>query len=264
MRKTYLFIVLSLQNLFFFVSLSSQWVQTYGLPTNSQVYVITSQDQYIFAGIIDRGIYYSTTNGQNWTKCSDLYAVWSFTLYGPKLFVGNGPSPYYPSVHYTTNHGNNWINTQVYSQTYALITHGNNILAGGAHIFLSSNGGNNWITINPILNIRSFCNAGTDIFAGTYRNGIYRSSDEGYNWIQTTLDTGDFWADTSLNGIIFAGSRFNGVYKSTNNGTNWTQSGLNNIFIRCFATFNNYLLAGTHQIGCVFVIKFRNRLGSKK
>lgn len=63
-------------------------------------------------------------------------------------------------------------------------------------------------------------NQNGDIFVGSNIYGVYRSTDNGDNWIQTLTD-GVFCIDINSNGHIFAGD--GGVYRSTDNGDNWTQ-----------------------------------------
>lgn len=67
-----------------------------------------------------------------------------------------------------------------------------------------------------------------NLFAGTTRTGIYRSSDWGKSWSQVL-----FWDKviTSLivtpNNTIFVATMDSGVYRSTD-GNNWTQAGFSN------------------------------------
>jgi photosystem II stability/assembly factor-like uncharacterized protein len=64
-----------------------------------------------------------------------------------------------------------------------------------------------------------------NVFAGTYRNGIYRSTDYGDNWTHINTDlTGVSVVSFAINsfGHIYAGTD-SGVYRSTDNGDNWTK-----------------------------------------
>ncbi len=74
--------------------------------------------------------------------------------------------------------------------------------------------------------IRCFANNGTTIFVGTEGFGIYRSSDNGSNWIQMNAGLTNPYVRTlaiSSNGLIFAGVAGGGVYLSSDNGVNWTR-----------------------------------------
>jgi len=72
----------------------------------------------------------------------------------------------------------------------------------------------------------------TYIFAGTTSGGVYRSSNNGNNWIQVN---NGMTADNvnSLGGsgsTVYAGLN-SGLYKSTNNGNNWTLVNYGDIYI---------------------------------
>jgi hypothetical protein len=64
-------------------------------------------------------------------------------------------------------------------------------------------------------------------------------------WVQTEgIYGGDVYSVAISGNNIFAGSYGNGVYISTNNGTNWTQTALNNKAILSLATNGNMYLPG--------------------
>ena len=48
---------------------------------------------------------------------------------------------------------------------------------------------------------------------------------------------------------ILAGTNRNGIYISTNNGTLWNQTDLNNKYVFSFATLGNNVFAGTNDSG---------------
>ncbi len=62
--------------------------------------------------------------------------------------------------------------------------------------------------------------SGTNLFAGTYKGGVYRSTNSGGSW--TAVDSGltNMWVRAlAVSGTnIFAGTYGNGVFLSTNNG----------------------------------------------
>ncbi len=63
------------------------------------------------------------------------------------------------------------------------------------------------------------------IFAGTYSNGLYRSTDDGANWTQV-LGPSSVYEVYSIafdgSGNVYAGTYAAGLYRSTNDGDNWT------------------------------------------
>ncbi|HEY5534030.1 MAG TPA: T9SS type A sorting domain-containing protein [Ignavibacteria bacterium] len=125
---------------------------------------------------------------------------------------------------------------------------GNNIFAGtyGNGVYLSSNNGTNWIqtSLNNQI-ILSLLTLENNIFAGTYQYGVYLSTNNGTNWTQTSLNNQLVWSLVSLGNNIFAGTLFGGVYISTNNGTIWSQTDLYNKSANSLAILGNNIFAGT-------------------
>jgi hypothetical protein len=77
-------------------------------------------------------------------------------------------------------------------------------------------------------------NSSGSIFAGTLDSGIYRSMDNGANWMQINnglINMGVVSLTIDSNGIVFAGTVGDGLFRSTDNGTNWVQVGLSNAFL---------------------------------
>jgi hypothetical protein len=106
---------------------------------------------------------------------------------------------------------------------------GSTIYAGTYNqgVYISTNGGLNWVrTDMNYQKVTSFTACGSYVFAGTYANGIYVSSNNGYNWTQTSLNTQSVTSFTVIGTNIFAGIYTQGIYKSTNYGTNWTPLGI--------------------------------------
>src|ERR1035441_6201342 len=63
------------------------------------------------------------------------------------------------------------------------------------------------------------------LYAGTFSDGIFRSTDNGTTWLRSnsglTCDTVLAFASDST--YLFAGTFGGGVFRSSNNGTSWTQ-----------------------------------------
>jgi hypothetical protein len=80
--------------------------------------------------------------------------------------------------------------------------------------WVQSSNGINGGTVNSILS------SGGNIFAGTL-TGVYKSTDNGNIWYQTSMSDKFVYSLAVNNGTLFAGSF--GVYYSTDNGLNWTK-----------------------------------------
>lgn len=92
-----------------------------------------------------------------------------------------------------------------------------------------------WVRTNDNFKdyVRYFAVNDTILFAGTWEDGVLRTTDYGNTWTYMNNDTMDVnvmalaAGSNGTGGInIFAGTLFGGVYISTNNGINWTS--LNN------------------------------------
>ncbi|MBI5215313.1 MAG: T9SS type A sorting domain-containing protein [Ignavibacteriae bacterium] len=101
-------------------------------------------------------------------------------------------------------------------------------------------------------------NSTGDIYVGTFGRGVYRTTDNGENWTQVTIDFPHLYVDClSINdsGHIFAGSDGSGIYRSTDNGENWTwlANGLTNMNIQTLAINDSgHIFAGTGAGGGIF------------
>jgi ligand-binding sensor domain-containing protein len=94
--------------------------------------------------------------------------------------------------------------------------------------------------------------SGTNLFAGIYGGGVFRSTSNGTNW--TAVNNG--LTNTSIRALavspdssenLFAGTYGGGVFLSTNNGTNWTvvNNGLTNTNVNALAVSGTNLFVGT-------------------
>jgi Secretion system C-terminal sorting domain len=99
---------------------------------------------------------------------------------------------------------------------------------------------------------------GTNLFAGTQGNGIFRSVDNGTSW--TACNTGlPIYVNTvrtiAVSGSnLFAGVLGGGVFVSNNHGASWTavNSGLTNLEVYTVVVFGTKLVAGTYGGGTFF------------
>jgi photosystem II stability/assembly factor-like uncharacterized protein len=74
------------------------------------------------------------------------------------------------------------------------------------------------------------------VFAATYVDGVYRSTDDGDNWTNVSFpDTYVNCISINNSGHIFVGTWGHGLYRSTDNGNKWFQSGLVTSRINCIA-----------------------------
>ncbi|HWA07768.1 MAG TPA: T9SS type A sorting domain-containing protein [Ignavibacteria bacterium] len=130
--------------------------------------------------------------------------------------------------------------------TYSIAFSGNKMFIGTYHngVYYSSNNGSNWVqTALNNKDVRSLAISGNNIIAGTRGNGIYYSSNNGAAWIQTNLEMEDVWAMTVIGSNVFAGTDNKGVYISGNNGISWVQTSMNDKDINYLFAYGTVLFA---------------------
>jgi len=198
-------------------------------------------------------IWASSNYGVNWSILPFAsHGVLSLAPRGNNLYAGTSDSGAYLS----TNFGLNWSHILTINNPVSCIWINNNNIFVSAdsniycNIYFSSNNGSTWrVTTVNAQHFRSFANIGDNIFAGTV-NGVYCSSNDGLNWVQSGL------SDTAVTDVImnenniFAGTWSYGVYLSTNNGLSWIRKNqgfqsvqpiVNKLLIK-----NEYIFAGSY------------------
>ena len=207
------------------VTLKADWVQVNNGLTQLNVNALTVSTSggvnSLWAGTSPSfnggGVFLSTNNGDNWSlSFNDNNYEWALatSVNGGINYIFAGSSS---SLVYTTNNGTNWNYT---------------IFPNGSHWFysLAANGNNIFV--------------GCKYFSSD-PGGVYKSSNYGLNWVQTSVPTcqfGDYNA-LAINGNNVYASGFCGTFISTNNGTNWTQSNSSVSFLS-FAISGNYIFGG--------------------
>lgn len=102
---------------------------------------------------------------------------------------------------------------------------------------------------NQLISPSAITFNGSDIFTGTIQAGnLYRSSDNGSNWILTNTGITSSYINTLVcsNRVLLAGTDY-GIFISTNNGLQWypSNSGLTSLFVTTLTASENYIFAGT-------------------
>ncbi len=153
-------------------------------------------------------------------------------------------------VFISSDNGLSWNQTSSVgiSPIQALTISGTTLFAGTSlkGIFRSTNYGQTWIQTSPNnLVINSLASSGTNVFAGTDGNGIYTSSNSGQTWTQISLNNRRVFSFTINGSVVFAGTDI-GVYFSSDNGQTWTQTSLNNESVVALNTASSGIFAGTY------------------
>ena len=202
------------------------------------------------------GVFNSTNNGQNWEQIGlENRSIWALTIHGNNIFAG---TDFGHGVYRSTNNGLSWTQTSLGDINFisSLVMSGNNVFAGdwaSNSVFLSSDTGNTWTQISlggtPTEVVLCLAVKGNFMFAGVDNGGVFRSSNSGFNWAQTSLSMGGVTSFAIKDNYIFASDfLFGEVYLSSNNGTSWElkNQGLSSqIDVWSLTTTSQYVFAGT-------------------
>lgn len=114
----------------------------------------------------------------------------------------------------------------------------------------------NWIRTNlnlgdPYSEVLSLAFQGISIFAGTFGDGIFQSTDGGQNWAAVnnglSVNT-DITALACVNTTLLAGTGI-GLYRSTDGGASWNSSSDLSIGVNALVVTDDTILAGTYGNG---------------
>ncbi|MCX6156458.1 MAG: T9SS type A sorting domain-containing protein [Ignavibacteriae bacterium] len=182
--------------------------------TNLRQYVYSFYDYYsrILAGTESHRCYYLNYNDSVWVQSTDIWEdVLCFRSSGGTILAGTSQG-----IYFSFNGGVNWIQAE----------------ADG-------------IPFNDIVN------SSTALFAGSDFMGVWKSTDYGFIWNKTSLCNVSVKALSSYNLNVFAGTYQNGFYLSTNNGLNWVQhnEGMGNVTINSLELSGSYIYAATENAG---------------
>jgi photosystem II stability/assembly factor-like uncharacterized protein len=208
---------------------------TYQLVANAFAF---PDNNSLIIGAINQGIYYSSDNGNSWlTKNNGINAFSIFSVnFGNNglILVGieQGAANFI-----SLDGGQTWRHSyDGIAGARCMATIGEKIFIGNDNtLFMSSDFGNSWIMKNNGLtpgNIRGlfFDKKINTLFTGTSR-GIYKSNDEGENWIYTGLNgIKIIGIAQDKDGVIYAsaidGTYLCYLYYSTDYGNTWIQTNL--------------------------------------
>src|SRR6185369_12130180 len=102
-------------------------------------------------------------------------------------------------------------------------------------------------------NITAFYLSSTLTLAGSYRNGIYRSTDEGNHWAVSDYNYGaSVTSFCAFGGALYAGTDGEDIHRSTDAGRTWTRLTTGwffNEYVTSLAVIHEKLFIGTRDNG---------------
>jgi len=250
----------------------AQWVQANGPYGGDIECLATTSDRsggrYLFAGTQQGGIFRSTNDGTSWTRVYPAPGVMDVRCLAvlpgsgvTRLFAGTYPR----GVFLSTDYGLTWAQAGSGSSDLEVksITMGpgagpgeTNLFAGTTDgVFLSTDNGTSWTLVDTTMSekelscIAAFADSSdpsgvvkTYLFAGTWGEGVFRSTDYGSSWTQmntglTTLDAVCFASTSEVADTggakrtnVFVGTWAGGVFRSTDFGATWAPAGTGGVY----------------------------------
>jgi hypothetical protein len=168
---------------------------------------------------------------------------------GSTIFAGTNTGAYR-----STDNGVSWENVNS-DFTLCFAARGADIFAGtGAGVTLSTDNGITWKSVGPDLpySVTALAVIDTNVFAGTYQNGIYRTTDDGTSWSAVNDGLGDF--QNLVNALAVSGRKLfvgtaAGLCLSTDLGNSWSTiagTGMSPLqFTNCISVVGSTIFVGT-------------------
>jgi photosystem II stability/assembly factor-like uncharacterized protein len=206
--------------------LPAQWQPTNG-PYESYVNGLCIKDQYIFALAPGTGVFFSSDNGTTWSPRNNGLTnlrVQCIAAKGNRIFVGTEYG-----LFFSDDNGSDWntalINGLANISVTAIASNTQSIFIIAADTLYKSNDGISWSKILYDQGLISIGINGNTIFIGSNNEILYRSLDDGNNFVAIDIsndpDLNSTDSFTFLGGDIFVTGGSGMMYKSVDNGTNW-------------------------------------------
>jgi hypothetical protein len=241
------------------------WMKVNSGLTNDNVYTLATSGQQLFAGTYD-GIFLSADHGTSWRKISS--GLTDTTVYAITAAVKrNGDTSIFAGINRRgvfradSNGRADWIeiNSGLSTKNISFLTASDtNLFTGGSDILRCTVDSAKWTRADSGLTAHVYTIApsqnGAYLFAGTYSQGAYLSTNNGVYWTHIWSGLPGYptirsFAITGMN--TFAAIENYGVYLTKNNGTQWREvnTGLPHPNVYTLLISGTTLYAGTHGGG---------------
>jgi|GEM_PF-3484794 len=186
------------------------WQDVYGIE--GIVFAWAEKDNFLFAGTSNFGMYRSSDNGNTWQQINNglttapqgMLAIKDIIVVGNDIFITYGENGIYKS----SDNGNTWQ------------------FSGNGTLFYSDPQYGDFYV--PFLTLEYYNN--TIYAGGDWNFGVWKSEDNGNNWVITSYDTNNITTVDDLlvkDNVIFASSEYGDIYRSLDNGITWTSISAN-------------------------------------
>lgn len=198
------------------------------------------------------GILVSSDNGMTWALAGDSIIAFSVYHYGNYLLAGTSAG-----MRRSADGGKTWKSLSYASGISAFASGGNDIIGacfytGGGSLYKSTDSGASWNRSSNGINAEDLDAVAIDsqyYYAGSSRDGAFRSSDKGMSWQKIDVNTPFVYAMMNYNGSIYAATD-RAVMRSTKAGFVWQYQGFPSEYPESSLLFSGpYLFCGTQGAG---------------
>jgi photosystem II stability/assembly factor-like uncharacterized protein len=244
--------------IYYSADMAESWTEISADLMNMDVFSFTVKESVLYAGTYGGGVYYTSDNGTNWTQSNTGMIdcdISSLATSGENILAGTS----YNGFFYSYDNGTSWQQTTgslAGAVTSNFVESGSYIFAGSLYsIYRSTDHGITWENFpsNGSLasGITCLASDGTNLFAGTYWNGVYLSFDNGENWTPANTGMEDERVTSMVikDDTLFAGIHGGGVMRSANNEVGWSpvNNGITDYYIRSLVISGENLIAGAER-----------------
>lgn len=199
------------------------------LPSGVMALAVT--DSATFIGTLQYGLFRVGKNDTVATKLvnglSATEEIRSLAVKGAAIFASTDTATFR-----SLDQGNTW--SRIGSLIPAAVDAGG-FFSVGTELYLGSSigflrlaaTGDSWVQLNAglsVTNVTSFASLGSDLFAGTLGDGIFRTSDAGATWtpVSAGLTKPSIYSLLADGNTLWAAAS-SGIYRSDDRGANWTR-----------------------------------------
>lgn len=240
------------QNGIFYTSeVQDAWTPMNNGLGNLEVVSLVASGKNLFAGKYSDGIYRSTDGGSSWVNVVEYgrfpgLAIGTNVIYALQSSTHSKP---WTEIHRSTDNGITWTVMKNFTWpdiTQTMTAKGNNIFLGNTEgVYRSLDKGITWEKSNKGLtdsNVTSIYYYGNTLIAGTATGKIFKSTNNGTNWISYgngLLNNKSITCLVANNSYLFSAQAYNSVWKSGKSSDNplLVESNIN---INNFALKQNY------------------------
>ncbi len=258
---------------FISTNFGESWTTTSNALSNEMVNCLLVEGAYLYAGTSDNGVFRSFNSGTDWAPVSkglpDNAFIASLAASNGKIFAGEVNTGLFVSDSWEMNWSLVRDNNLIQGSIGRIVTSGSRIFATDiSSIYVSADNGSTWSRLSYRFDghtIRDIAISGPDIFVAASRSfgpptagaqrkgGVYRSSDNGLNWVLVNngISGRSFSTIEAVNGKVFASEAGGDTFVSINNGNDWrlASAGLTAQTVCAVTESSGRVYAGTYGGG---------------